>query len=128
LAIFGRKLTAPIDGGLEPIHHVKDKVSLGFALGFLRRLHHRLNDQQLYPCRDVFISFWVHGFRFIAMLIVGLVRKDLSIFPRTAKRVPYDVVPFILSMFAFVLALNKYGVSANIASWLDGEPMILKYG
>jgi arsenical pump membrane protein len=68
------------------------------------------------------------AFDLVAMLIVGLVRKDLSIFPRTVKRVPYDVVPFILSMFAFVLALNKYGVSANIASWLDGEPTILKYG
>jgi arsenical pump membrane protein len=65
-------------------------------------------------------------FDLIAMLIVGLVRKDLSIFPRTVKRVPYDVVPFILSMFAFVLALNKYGVSADIASWLDGEPTILE--
>jgi Na+/H+ antiporter NhaD/arsenite permease-like protein len=61
LAIFGRKLSAPIDGGLEPIHHVKDKDFFGLCARFLRRLHHRLNDQQLYPYRDVFLSFWVHG-------------------------------------------------------------------
>jgi len=128
LAIFGRKLVVPINGGLEPIHHVKDKVSLGFALGSLGGCIVALTISNYIHVEMYLLAFGFMAFDLVAMLIVGLVRKDLSIFPRTVKRVPYDVVPFILSMFAFVLALNKYGVSANIASWLDGEPTILKYG
>ncbi|OPZ36056.1 MAG: Arsenical pump membrane protein [Tenericutes bacterium ADurb.BinA155] len=128
LLIFGRKLTAPIDGGLEPIRPVKDKVSLGFALASLGGCIIALSISNYIRMEMYLLAFGFMVFDLLSLLIVGLVRKDLALFPRTAKRIPYDVVPFVLSMFAFVLALTKYGVSANIASWLNGEPMILKYG
>ena len=35
-------------------------------------------------------------------------------------RAPFDVVPFVLSMFVLVMGLNKVGVTAQLSAWLLG--------
>lgn len=47
------------------------------------------------------------------------------------RREPWELVPFVLSMFTLVLALQKYGVTGEIATLLAGggdEMEMLKYG
>lgn len=44
------------------------------------------------------------------------------------KRAPWTLVPFVLSMFLIVSALQKYGVTEKIASVLDGDGAFIKYG
>lgn len=44
------------------------------------------------------------------------------------KRLPYELVPFVISMFIIVLALEKVGITKNIADLFVGEGIIHKYG
>ncbi len=54
--------------------------------------------------------------------------KKMKIIKRTFKRLPYNLIPFVLSMFVIVLALNQQEVTKVIASFLKEEHVIYKYG
>lgn len=47
---------------------------------------------------------------------------------RTIKRAPFELIPFVLSMFVLVLALDKYHVTDSIANLLGSKQVILRYG
>ena len=44
------------------------------------------------------------------------------------KRLPYQLIPFILSMSIIVIALNYQGISEKIGEFLNQGPIILDYG
>lgn len=44
------------------------------------------------------------------------------------KRLPYQLIPFILSMSIIVIALNYQGISEKIGEFLNRGPIILDYG
>lgn len=44
------------------------------------------------------------------------------------KRAPWQLIPFVLSMFVMILALKEHGVTEKINSLLGTEHVILKYG
>lgn len=44
------------------------------------------------------------------------------------KRVPWEMVPFIISMFVIVLTLDKYGVTGKISQLLEGTEPEFSYG
>ena len=46
----------------------------------------------------------------------------------TIKRIPYELLPFVLSMFIIVAAINKQGVSSYLTNLLDGNQVIFSYG
>ena len=46
----------------------------------------------------------------------------------SAKRAPWSLVPFVLSMFLIVLSLQKYGVTGKIANLLNGDGALFSYG
>jgi arsenical pump membrane protein len=47
---------------------------------------------------------------------------------RSVLRAPLDVIPFVLSMFVLVLALNKVGATAKLAELLSGRWEVFSYG
>lgn len=47
---------------------------------------------------------------------------------KTYKRAPWELIPFLISMFALVLALEKHGVTAKMAEILGESQPILAYG
>lgn len=47
---------------------------------------------------------------------------------RTIKRAPFELIPFVLSMFVMVLALDKFHVTDSIAQFLGSKQVILRYG
>lgn len=47
---------------------------------------------------------------------------------RTLLRLPYQLIPFVLAMFALVLALRAYGVSERILELLSPLPTVPTYG
>lgn len=52
-----------------------------------------------------------------------------KIVQNTIKRMPFSVIPFILSMFTFVLAFNEIGITQNYVSLLDSiNNPIISYG
>ena len=46
----------------------------------------------------------------------------------TFKRLPYELIPFVLSMFVVVLSLDKHEVTTHISNILGEKNIILKYG
>ena len=54
--------------------------------------------------------------------------KKLKIIGDTIKRLPFNLIPFIISMFIIVLALDKQGITNYISNFLGQENTIFKYG
>ena len=46
----------------------------------------------------------------------------------TYKRAPYELIPFVISMFVIVLALSKYNVTKEISEFLGSKYVCLSYG
>lgn len=65
---------------------------------------------------------------FVCSLIINLLTKKKNAYLlSTLKRGPYELIPFVFSMFVIVLALNEQGISEKIASFLTGNP-VWQYG
>lgn len=63
------------------------------------------------------------------VLISNLIRRRKPIhLINAAKRLPYDLIPFVLSMFVIVLSLNKQGVTDLIKEALKDNLQTFKYG
>ncbi len=66
---------------------------------------------------------------FIVSTIYLLVRrKGLRILGQCLKRLPWELIPFVLSMFVFVLCIDSVGLSAKIGSLLGEANVIWTYG
>lgn len=59
-------------------------------------------------------------------LLVSGKRADILLI--SAKRAPWELIPFVLSMFVFVLAFDYVGLSDKIGELMAGGNGILKYG
>ncbi len=116
--LFRKKLSAPIDPKEEKIPPI-DKVTE--VLGLVH-----LGGCILLLSLSSFFDFpmWLITCGFFLSLVICTMA--VSIFRRRAPfliakcilRAPWDLAPFVLSMFVLVLALNKYGHTARLATWL----------
>lgn len=66
----------------------------------------------------------------LIILIISKVIKRRSIYSifYTIKRLPFELIPFIISMFIIVIALNKYQVSNFISNLLGENAIVYRYG
>jgi arsenical pump membrane protein len=65
---------------------------------------------------------------FVLALIASIVsRRSPEELGRTLKRVPWGIVPFVISMFILVLALEKVGATADLGG-LFGDDNVFVYG
>jgi arsenical pump membrane protein len=71
------------------------------------------------------LEMWMVAFAFGAALFVILLARDVLAFirrqerflvPLTAKRMPWEIIPFVLAMFISVEALRSYAVTSMIGS------------
>ncbi len=86
------------------------------------------------------LSMWLISVSFagslaVCTLVYALTKKHRPVSGRllghSFRREPWELVPFVLSMFVLVLALQKYGVTEKIASLLAGGgdgAELFKYG
>ena len=77
-----------------------------------------------------FIALICAGSLFTVSLIYRAVTKEKPIAEfSTIKRAPYEIIPFVLSMFIFVLAFNKAGITDFLGRYLyAGKFTILSVG
>lgn len=54
--------------------------------------------------------------------------KSFNILVNSIKRVPWELVPFVISMFVFVLCLEKEGISQRLGMALGEGLSVYKYG
>lgn len=65
----------------------------------------------------------------VIILFYSIRRKDsLSYLSHSLKRLPYNLIPFLLSMFVIVLALKEVDITKEISSLLNNSQPILTYG
>ena len=72
------------------------------------------------------IEMWIISFGFMIslssiLIVYSLIKKNSSYIKEPIKRVPYNLIPFILSMFTLISAVNSYGVFENIATILGNN-------
>ena len=118
--LFCKRLSAPMTpgGGRECIED-KPTVCVGLvALGGCILL--------MVISSYIDIPMWlIAAFSCLALyaLAVGelfLRRRGIAPVGRALMRAPFDVAPFVLSMFVLVMGLNKVGVTARLSAWLLG--------
>ncbi|MCR5348064.1 MAG: hypothetical protein K6E59_00410 [Bacilli bacterium] len=63
-----------------------------------------------------------------ATLMCVFTKKDWNYVGNSLKKLPYQLIPFFLSMFVIVVALNYQGISHKIAEFLGTSNVIWTYG
>ena len=126
--IFFKKLKEPISAEDEE-YKIESKVDLFVGLTILISVLVLL-----------IISNYIHLEMYLISLLGAFVLLLISLFIRlfTKKnwnylkdslvRLPYQLIPFILSMFVIVVALSYQGISDYISSFLNKGPSIWIYG
>ena len=126
--LFHKKLRTPMTA-CEESPHIADKptVALGVAaLGsciFLMVFSSYIN-----------VPMWILAVFFCLVLYLCAVpellcrHRTLEPVTHSLLRAPFDVIPFVLSMFVLVMGLSRVGVTEAISQWLLGEGEILRVG
>ena len=126
--IFAHKLKTPLQINEEDVH-IKNKVALVIGL-----LH-------LFTClvfliisSYINVEMWIISLICASSLLISsiimclITKKNWNYITGSIKKLPYPLIPFFLSMFVIVVALNTQGVSEKIAEALGNSNVIWTYG
>ena len=126
--LFRKKLRAPICGEPEEIV-IKDKLLLWVGIAHLGVCTVLLAIGSYINLEMWLISACAVGSLIVFNGVIAIVRKKKpSELLGCIKRIPYELVPFLLSMFAMIVILSEEAVTAQIANLLGSDLAILKYG
>ncbi len=116
--MFRKKLSSPIDPKEEKIPPI-DKVTEVLGLVHLGGCIVLLSLSSFFD-----LPMWLITCGFFLSLVVCTMavsffrRRAPFLIAKCILRAPWDLAPFVLSMFVLVLALDKYGHTAMLATWL----------
>ena len=128
LLIFQRHLKQPLMNN-EVIYHVEDKVPVIVGLSVLFICLVFLIISSYINVEMWIVSLICASTLIVFMLIYSIFKKsNISRVLHTFRRLPYQLIPFFLSMFVIVVALNYQGISEKIASFLGNQNTIWVYG
>lgn len=126
--LFHRQLAEPMD----PVWTEEEKPDRLFLI--LGLAHLLLCTVLLAVGSYIGLEMWIVSLGFVVSLflcatVVSFSRRRAprELF-RTARRLPWPLVPFVLSMFTLVLSLSSYGVTGRIGALLGERGVILSYG
>lgn len=126
--LFRRALYAPIEPCFQGVR-ISNKPLLAIGL-----VHLIACTVLLIISSYINIEMWLVSSCFAVSLFIstGIYSLVKKVSPREIikclKRTPWELIPFVLSMFVFVLALNKYQITSAIGNFLGDRFVILKYG
>lgn len=126
--IFRKDLMKPLNFEIEE-EKIKDKLSLTIGI-----IHLLICLVLLTISSYVNIQMWIVCFCCMVSLIVWILiirfikKENNHYFIKTTKRLPFDLIPFVISMFIIVLSLTNNGVTKEISKLLGESDTILKYG
>ena len=75
------------------------------------------------------MEMWIVAFIFGITLLVILLLLDLMhlqqhhtkfVVPLTLRRIPWEIIPFVLAMFVSVEALRSYAITSVVGGWFSG--------
>ncbi len=128
LILFRKQLKSPLTVEIAP-QPLKEKLPVEAGL-----LHLAVCLVLLVFSSYMGLSMWlICAVCALSLLACSLVftavhKQKFLVLTHTVKRLPWTLVPFVLSMFTLVLALKAQGVTDKVSEWLGQENVILKYG
>lgn len=128
LVIFKKQLKMPISAPLQK----RQLENKGFVI--IGSIHLILCTILLVISSYIGLEMWyiTLGFAlslFLFAFIFKCIHKDNNKFiSNTIKRAPFELIPFVLSMFVIVLGLDYYNVTSKICEILGQGFIIFKYG
>lgn len=126
--IFRKELKKPAEGTCELVP-IKNKAYLIIGL-----VHLVLCTLVLAIGSYIALEMWLVSLvsalsLTIIILCICLIKKQKPVeVGRTLKRAPWQLVPFVLSMFTIILSLQSVGVTAMITDALGVDNIVFKYG
>ena len=126
--IFFKKLKEPISAEDEE-YKIESKFDLIIGLTILISVLVLLIISNYIHLEMYLISLLGAGALLLISLFVRLfTKKNWNYLKDSLVRLPYQLIPFILSMFVIVVALSYQGISDHISSFLNKGPSIWIYG
>lgn len=126
--LFRKKLSAPI-GRCAEVVEMPDKVQLGAGIAHLAACTLLLAVGPYFGLPMWIVALCAVGSLFLFTSVYSIIKKER---PKALlgciRRAPCELVPFVLSMFVMVVALEERGVTAAIADFFGESLSVLKYG
>lgn len=126
--LFRKQLSKPIEPTYEDIK-IEDKPLLIIGLTILIICTLLLAIGSYINLEMWLVTLISFASLIIITLVICLCRKQKpTILLNSLKRLPYELIPFILSMFVMIIALNDAGISKAIGDFFGVEFATFKYG
>ncbi len=126
--VFHRALHSPVLATPEVVA-VKDKPLLGVGLFVLVAATVCLVVGPYFGVNMWLVAICAVGVLFLVALVLAAVRKrPPAELGHTLRRAPWQLVPFVLSMFVIVLALAQNGVTEKIGEVIGSRHTVWRYG
>ena len=126
--LFNKRLRKPFEINEEDVH-IEHKVALILGLRLLG-----LCLVFLIISSYIGIEMWIISLACALALLLGttimslITKKNWNYLTESLKKLPYQLIPFFLSMFVIVVALNYQGISEKIQEVLGSTNTIWTYG
>ena len=129
LLIFRKSLKEPLNVELSDVT-IKNKsllivnlICLGLCTILLSISSYLPIDLEMYL---IALSFSI--ILLFAIIVYSLVHKNIKLLLNSIKRLPWTLLPFVLSMFIIVLSLKHYEVTSILSNLLSNGNHIFVYG
>lgn len=126
--LFKKELRKPM---VKKDMHIKIKDKFVVIIGLVHLL---LCTALLAIANYIHLKMWLITFAFAISLIINVLiyslikKRKQTVLSKTIKRLPWNIIPFILSMFVIVATLEKYDITKKISDILGEDNVIAKYG
>lgn len=122
--LFRKKLAVPIDADVRP-EKLSDKRAVWLGAAHLGACTALLAISSYIGWEMYLIAGAFAVSLFVCATVIGAAeKKSPTLVAASFKRLPYELIPFVLSMFVLVLSLNYSGTTEKIAKvLLSGVPV-----
>ena len=126
--LFWRKLSQPVQPQAVE-EHIEDKLDLTVGLVHLAVCTVLLAVSSYIGLEMWYVAAAAAGSLFLCVGLISTVRPSaLKVLGRCARRAPWQLVPFVVSMFVISIVLTDQGVTAAIGRFLGSEATLWRYG
>lgn len=126
--LFRKKLKTPIESQPENVE-IEDKFLLWVGIVHLASATVLLAISSYIGIEMWIVSVCAAGSLLIFALIAALARKKKPVqLLNCLKRTPFQLIPFVISMFVIIVVLGDVGATEKLARFLGCDLQILKYG
>ena len=126
--IFNRKLRTPLTQSEEEVH-IENKPALFIGLAHLLTCLIFLIISSYINVEMWIISLICASSLLVSAIFMCLItKKNWNYISESLKKLPYQLIPFFLSMFVVVVALNYQGISEKLSELLSHTNTIWTYG